>query len=268
MTPDWPSLRARTLAETDDYLVLDKPAGISVIGERHDTDLVRIAADAGERVIPVHRIDKVTSGLVLLALRSAAHGPLTRQFATRTVHKAYLAITRSVGLPTEGTVELPLCTGRKNRVRVAAPREEIVCSDGRWTVPAAAVRPESFPSVTGLRRLWEGTAHTLVAAEPETGRRHQIRVHLAWIGHPIVGDPLFGGAGRRTCLHAWRLAFDDAAGRRVRVVAEPGADFWAPVASDEPPDQLDALRRSLRWPATTAPSPSAGHGPPPGFGPW
>ncbi len=232
MSHSWAELRSRALVETDDYLVLDKPAGISVTGERHDTDLVRIAADAGERVIPVHRIDKVTSGAVLLARSTDAHGPLTRQFAVRTVAKTYLAITASIGLPDVGTVDLPLCTGRKNRVRVAAPREEIRCADGRWTVPGSVVRAGSFASTTVLRRLWEGAGHTLVAAEPHTGRRHQIRVHLAWIGHPIAGDPLFGTAsGRRTSLHAWRLAFDDADGRRVEVRAEPEVAFWDPVAT-------------------------------------
>lgn len=235
MSPDWGSLRAGALAETDEYLVLDKPAGISVTGERHDTDLVRIAADAGEQVIPVHRIDKVTSGVLLLARSTAAHGPLTRQFNKRTVAKSYLAITRSTGLPEAATVELPLATGRKNRVRVAAAREEIAHADGRWTVPDAAVRPKSFPSVTRLRRLWAGTEHTLVLAEPETGRRHQIRVHLAWIGHPIVGDPLFGATTEpRTLLHAWRLVFDDAAGRRITVRADPPAEFWAPIAAELP----------------------------------
>lgn len=242
MTVSWATLRARVLAETDEYLVLDKPAGISVTGERHDTDLVRIAADAGEQVIPVHRIDKVTSGVLLLARSTAAHGPLTRQFNKRTVAKSYLAITRSVGLPEIGTVDLPLATGRKNRVRVAAQREEIGYADGRWTVPPSAVRPKSFPSVTRLRRLWEGAGHTLLVAEPETGRRHQIRVHLAWVGHPIAGDPLFGGRpDERTCLHAWRLAFDDADGRRVEVSAEPGEDFWTPVTDHLPPSTRGGL---------------------------
>lgn len=248
MAPDWASLRARVLAETDDYLVLDKPAGISVTGERHETDLVRIAADAGEQVIPVHRIDKVTSGVLLLARSTTAHGPLTRQFNKRTVGKSYLAITASVGLPESGTVDLPLATGRKNRVRVAAPREEIGFSDGRWAVPPEVVRPKSFPSVTRLTRLWQGAGHTLVLAQPETGRRHQIRVHLAWIGHPIAGDPLFGATSGatvepRTLLHAWRLAFDDAGGRRVEVRADPSEDFWGPVAGEipSPAEVLDGV---------------------------
>lgn len=242
-TPTWAELRARTLAETDDYLVLDKPAGISVTGERHDTDLVRIAADAGERVIPVHRIDKVTSGVVLLARSTPAHGPLTRQFAKRTVAKSYLAITRGEVGPAAGTVDLPLCTGRKNRVRVAAPREEITHVDGRWTVPPELVRPDGLASTTDLRPLWSGAGHVLLLAEPHTGRRHQIRVHLAWIGHPIVGDPLFGNPapGQRTCLHAWRLAFDDVAGHRVRIRADPADDFWGPVIPELPAGRRASL---------------------------
>jgi tRNA pseudouridine32 synthase/23S rRNA pseudouridine746 synthase/23S rRNA pseudouridine1911/1915/1917 synthase len=239
---DWPALRRTgVLLEDEAVLVLDKPAGISVTGERHDTDLVRLAADAGETLFPVHRIDKVTSGVVLLARSVEVHGGLTRQFNKRTVDKAYLAITGSTGLPAEGTIDLPLGVGRKNRVRIAAPREAIVHdpATGRWSVPPSAVAAgaRSYPSVTRFTRLWEGGRHTVLLVRPETGRRHQIRVHLAWIGHAIAGDPLFekDPAGR-TCLHAWRLAFDATwdDGRRVEVRADPGDDFWAPVARDLP----------------------------------
>jgi len=251
---DWAKLRAeRTLAETEEYLVLDKPAGVSVTGERHETDLVRIAKEAGEQLIPVHRIDKVTSGVVLLARTQAAHGPLTRQFALRTVHKTYLAITRSLGLPPAGTVDLPLCVGRKNRIRVGAPREDITFDPeaARWSVPEASVRSRSYPSLTTFTRAWEGGRHTLMALYPTTGRRHQIRVHLAWIGHPIAGDPLFpapdgpsSDGAVRTCLHAWRLSFDDAQGRRVTVSTEPTGEFWAPVAAELAPlDRVSLLPR-------------------------
>ncbi|MEV0646597.1 RNA pseudouridine synthase [Phytomonospora sp. NPDC050363] len=237
---DWTQLRARgTIHEDEVCLVLNKPAGLSVMGERHDTDLVRLAAEAGETLYPAHRIDKVTSGAILLAKELAAHGDLTRQFNKRTVGKSYLAITAATGLPAEGTIELPLSVGRKNRVRVAAPRESIAEHGGVWSVPDGDVftHVKSYPSVTGFKRLWEGEGRTLLSVRPETGRRHQIRVHLAWIGFPIVGDPLFDkAAGGRTGLHSWRLAFDAAGepGRRVEVAAEPGADFLALAGAEVP----------------------------------
>ena len=95
----WTELRRRAVYEDDGVLALDKPPGISVTGERHDTDVVELAKDAGEWLMPAHRIDKVTSGLVLLAKTVDVHRPLTRQFNQRTVAKTYLAITSTTGLP-------------------------------------------------------------------------------------------------------------------------------------------------------------------------
>src|SRR3954466_4144379 len=109
---DWADISRRDVVYEDEaVLALKKPVGISVMGERHETDLVRLAADAGEVLYPVHRIDKVTSGLVLLAKDLAVHGGLTRQFNARTVEKGYLAITRTTGLPEKGTIDLPLSVG-------------------------------------------------------------------------------------------------------------------------------------------------------------
>lgn len=226
-------------------LVLNKPAGIAVMGERHETDLVRLADEAGEQLFPVHRIDKVTSGAILFARELRWHSGLTRQFARRTTGKAYLAITTPGGLPPAGTIDLPLSVGRKNRVRVAAPRASIG-TDGRiWSVPAAEVfgGVRHYPSITTFTTIWQDERHALLAVRPVTGRRHQIRVHLAWIGHPVVGDPLFGAAGPgRALLHSWRLAFDAAwrDGARIEVEAPPGGDFWAPVR-DSLPSNVDAL---------------------------
>lgn len=239
------------LLEDEAILVLDKPAGISVMGERHDTDLVRMAADRGEILFPVHRIDKVTSGVIVFAKELSVHGKLTRQFNKQTVDKDYLAITRTTGLPAQGRIELPLSVGRKSRIRIAAPREAIVAdaAAGRWTVrPEDVLDTRLYPSTTEFRTLWADREYTVLAVRPITGRRHQIRVHLAWIGHPIVGDPLFehGDAVARTALHSWRLAFDAAwrDGRRLRLEAEPGPDFWAPVTdrlADGDPGQLLAV---------------------------
>jgi tRNA pseudouridine32 synthase/23S rRNA pseudouridine746 synthase/23S rRNA pseudouridine1911/1915/1917 synthase len=273
LVTDWPAIRDKgVILEDDAVLVLNKPAGISVMGERHDTDVVRLAAEAGEELIPAHRIDKVTSGLVLFAKSTEVHGGLTRQFNQRTVTKEYLVVTPTGGLPATGTIDLPLAPGRKGRIRIAAQREDITVetdhvdtdhvetdSDetaGRWSVPEAKVRNDrtSFPSVTTFARLWETKRHTALLVRPLTGRRHQIRVHLAWIGHPIQGDPLFDKSPTtRTSLHAWRLAFDASwsDGHRIEVEADPGADLWAPIGRRWlPPGGGDELIELARQAAT------------------
>jgi tRNA pseudouridine32 synthase/23S rRNA pseudouridine746 synthase len=250
---DWDEVRAASLLFEDEaILALNKPPGISVMGERHETDLVRMAGEAGERLYPVHRIDKVTSGLVLLAKEVRFHSGLTRQFNKQTVEKGYLVVTRASGppdgsgpdgLPERGTIELPLSVGRKNRVRVAGRREDITRgADGspaaaRWSLPPGGefADKRSYPSTTTFVRLWADERNALLAVRPVTGRRHQIRVHLAWIGHPIEGDPLFDRAsadrGVSTRLHSWRLAFDAAwAGdARMRLVAPPPPGFFDPL---------------------------------------
>ncbi|WP_255954221.1 RluA family pseudouridine synthase [Streptomyces odontomachi] len=266
----WAGIReSAVLFEDEAVLVLNKPAGISVMGERHETDLVRLAQEDGEELFPVHRIDKVTSGAILFAKELRHHGDLTRQFNKRTVGKSYLAITRTSelpeggrrALPASGTIDLPLGVGRKNRVRVAGNREDIVASeDGRrWSLGSASDSAssgsfgdkKSYPSRTDFARAWGDDHHDLLALRPVTGRRHQIRVHLAWIGHPIEGDPLFDKAaasrGDRCALHAWRLAFDAAwaSGRRIALEAPPGADFWGVLgdgAGAVPEGVLDGVR--------------------------
>ncbi|GAA1255896.1 hypothetical protein GCM10009609_18860 [Pseudonocardia aurantiaca] len=232
----WPELRRdRVLFENADAIVLDKPPGLSVTGERHDTDVVELAREAGERLMPVHRIDKVTSGVVLLARNTAAHGPLTRQFAARTVSKAYIAVVRATGLPERFTVDLPLTVGRKNTVRIAGPRDRITFDDASatWRLPDADVTSGKsvYPSVTHLHRLDESDETTVLLANPVTGRRHQIRVHLAWTGSPILGDPLFAATSghadaERTYLHSWRLGLDVPwTDGQAEYTADPGPEF-------------------------------------------
>lgn len=274
--------RACVLLEDEGVLVLSKPTGISVVGERHGTDLVTLAHDAGERLLPVHRIDKVTSGAVLLAKLPRAHADLAGQFSRRSAGKVYLAVTRSRGLPERGTIELPLSVGRKNRVRVAAQRGSIVLDEasGRWSVAPSEVftHTRTYPSLTTFVRVWEDRHHTLLAVQPVTGRRHQIRVHLAWIGHPVEGDPLFGASGGsgaakasgaaaglgvsaavgpgasaavRTALHSWRIGFDApwSDNARIEVEAPPGDDFWACLGTHPrpaPATLLDQARAAQR----------------------
>ncbi|MFI5715451.1 RluA family pseudouridine synthase [Nocardia sp. NPDC051750] len=244
MDIDWPELRARCrITEDEAILALNKPAGISVTGERHDTDIVAAAEDAGEKLYPVHRIDKVTSGLVLLAKQLPAHGQLTRQFNKQTAAKSYLAIVAAGTdpLPGRGVIELPLSVGRKNRVRVAAPRETIQRADDRWFVADTdLLSTKNYPSRTEFTVLARHPEHTVLALHPVSGRRHQLRVHLAWIGHPIVGDPLFdrSGAQARTHLHSWRLrlAAEWRPGGRLDVEAAPDDAFWSPLP--HPPETL------------------------------
>ncbi|MDG4766651.1 RNA pseudouridine synthase [Solwaraspora sp. WMMD406] len=263
----WTELRAgAVLFEDDTALVLNKPSGVSVMGERHGTDLARLAEEAGEPVFPVHRIDKNTSGAVLFAKDLRHHGDLTRQFNRRTVEKVYLAVASAAAdaapLPEVGLVDLPLSVGRKNRVRVAGNRADIGfdAATARWSLPVGAEfdHVKTYPSQSRLTDVAAGSdrvttgsgtpaadaTHRLLAVAPLTGRRHQIRVHLAWIGHPIVGDPLFDRTaadnGLRTHLHAWRLGFDTTDGKRVDVTATPDADFWQPLPSGAPDDaELD-----------------------------
>jgi tRNA pseudouridine32 synthase / 23S rRNA pseudouridine746 synthase len=247
---NWHDLRSSSLLSEDAaILALDKPSGISVMGERHDTDIVELAQGSGEQLYPVHRIDKATSGVILFAKDLSRHGGLTRQFNKRTVDKAYLVVTETTGLPEEGTVELPLSAGRKGRIRIAAQREAIRSERERagggagglgrwWVADEDLLDTRRYPSTTVFRRVFEGTRHSLLVVRPVTGRRHQIRVHLAWIGHPVLGDPLFDKAaareGTRTFLHSWRLGFDAdwLGGERVALEAAPSADFFAPLSGE------------------------------------
>lgn len=249
--PSWREVRSTpALLEDDAVLVLNKPAGISVMGERHGTDLVELAEQAGEQLFPAHRVDKVTSGVVLFAKDLATHGGLTRQFNKRTVDKAYLIVTKTTGLPDQGTIDLPLSVGRKNRVRIAAAREDIRAdaAEGRWSVAEDDLLDvKNYPSTTHFWTLWSDGEYSVLVARPVTGRRHQIRVHLAWIGHPVLGDPLFdktaAAAGLRTHLHSWRLGFDASwlDGSRIEVAADPDEDFWKPLAGTLSADTVARL---------------------------
>lgn len=234
---DWSALRERIVVwEDESALVVNKPPGLSVMGERHDTDLITLAHTAGERLQWVNRIDKVTSGAVLLARSKAAHAALTRQFAQRTVAKTYLAVCRPGGLPAAGEIDLPLLTAGSGRIRIAAERGAIRRDGDRWSVAEQDLLPkQNYPSQTTFATLWDSPELCLVRAHPVTGRRHQLRVHLAWIGHAILGDPLFthktDPVQPRTYLHSWRVAFDTGGpAGRVEVVAEPEEAFWAPLA--------------------------------------
>ena len=222
------------LYEDHDLLVLDKPAGLVIhpaSGRRagtlvnallqHCDDLSGIGG--AERPGIVHRLDKDTSGLMVVAKTERAHLNLSVAFRRREVEKRYLAVCYGVPTDLEGVVE-----GAVGRHPTERKRMAVVVS-GRQARTLYRVR-ESFA----------GTA--LVECRPVTGRTHQIRVHMAHVGHALVGDPLYAGRQWRNladprhqhacrdfprqALHAWRLAFDHpVTGERVEFVAEPPDDI-------------------------------------------
>ena len=184
--------------EDEHLIVVDKPAGLVVhpgAGNPSGT-LVNALLDRGisggeepSRPGVVHRLDRDTSGLMVLARGEPAYSRLVGMMSRREVGRVYRAVVVGVGLPETGTVEAPLGRDPDNP-----------------TLMAAGVGKEA---VTRFEKLEESVEHTMLRVRLETGRTHQIRVHLSAIGYPVYADPLYGTPvpGRRLWLHAERLSF-------------------------------------------------------------
>ncbi|VAW78202.1 Ribosomal large subunit pseudouridine synthase D [hydrothermal vent metagenome] len=217
--------------QDEQVLVINKPAGLVVhpaVGNRSGTlqnGLLYLYPDLATvpRAGIVHRLDKDTSGLMVVARTLVAHTSLVGQLQAHSVSREYLALVHTV-LTAGGTVDAPIGRHPKDRLRMA------VVESGR-------------PAISHYRVLERFAAHTLVQVRLETGRTHQIRVHMAHIHCPLVGDPVYGGRPRiprgaseqlrealhgfrRQALHARRLAFlHPGSGERVSWEAEPPEDF-------------------------------------------
>jgi 23S rRNA pseudouridine1911/1915/1917 synthase len=214
--------------EDDDLLVIDKPAGLTVHpapGHPNHTLVNAILSHLSElpetddwrRPGIVHRLDKDTSGLMLVAKNSAAHRNLTEQFRSRSVVKSYLVLVQGRLTPPDGIIEAPIGRDRGRRERMA--------------VVAAGHGREARTHYHVVRHIGH---YTLLEVRPETGRTHQIRVHLAAIGYPVVGDAVYGVKSihlSRQFLHAARLGF-----------YLPATGEFVEFQADLPPDLTQALK--------------------------
>jgi 23S rRNA pseudouridine1911/1915/1917 synthase len=223
LTPE--AIPLRILYEDNDIIVVDKPAGMVVYpapGNPGNTLINAVLshlpqlAEMSDSVRPgiVHRLDKDTSGVILIAKNSLTQQELIRQFKTRSVHKIYLALVKGHVTPAHGVIDAAIGRDSGNRKRMA------VSYKGR------AARTEYR-----VERYVDG--YTLLDVRPETGRTHQIRVHLAAIGYPIVGDATYGVKSpylSRQFLHAYRLSFE-----------MPGSSKPVEFTAELPPDLKQAL---------------------------
>ena len=215
--PEAEDIPIRIAYSDDRVLVVSKPPGlVTHPSDGHGTGTlvnallglgIPLAGEDGPRPGIVHRLDKDTSGLLLVARDDEAHAFLVDAMKRRAIGRTYLALVRGRPAAASGTVEAPI--GRHPAVR----RKMAVTAGGR-------------PAITHYRVLGSGEASSLLEVDLETGRTHQIRVHLGHLGHPVLGDPTYGGRSElsarlgltRPFLHAARLSFPDpGSGERVAV---------------------------------------------------
>jgi 23S rRNA pseudouridine1911/1915/1917 synthase len=223
------SIPLAVLHEDADLIVLDKPAGIVVHPApghpggtlvnallHHCDDL----AGVGDVLRPgiVHRLDRGTSGVLVVAKSDLAHRHLAEQFREHSVDRVYLALVRGTPGAESGTVDLPIGRHVRDRKRMSVRTRGGREAATHWRVA----------------RRFPRSGRTLLEVRPQTGRTHQIRVHLATIGLPIVGDPVYGRRGRaapdaaleRPALHAEELAFTHPrTGERLAFRAPPPSDL-------------------------------------------
>jgi tRNA pseudouridine32 synthase/23S rRNA pseudouridine746 synthase len=232
----------RIIHEDERLVVVDKPAGVATapgggIGAGESMQ-EQVATHLGTRAFIVHRLDRETSGVVLFAKTAESHRLLSQQFEDRTVAKRYLALVQGQVRVRSGSITEPLREFASGRIGVDPAGKEATTM---WALRERLVDAD------------------LLEVTPITGRRHQIRVHLYSIGHPILGDTRYGddrpvGGAPRLMLHALELVLAD--GLSIR--AEPPADFIEAAASR----QGEAISaRAANPPRSPAPRPARGRRP-------
>lgn len=224
------------IAETDDFVVVNKPSGLLSIPDREgdEVSLKKLLREQYGEIFTVHRIDKDTSGLILFARNETAHKFFSQAFEERSVEKYYLGIVMGTLAERSGTIDAPIAQHSLRRSTM------IVHKRGK-------------AAVTDYEVVEEFRKFSLLKMRIHTGRTHQIRVHLRYIGHPIVCDPLYGDGApvmlsaikknyrlsrgeleerpllSRLGLHAERLVFVDATNRRFDCAAPLPKDMSALV---------------------------------------
>jgi len=224
------------LYEDEDVIAINKPAGMTVHAGAGNSSGTLVNAllgrglelsKGGDPLRPgiVHRLDKETSGVILVAKNDAAHAKLGEAFQQRAVKKTYIALVQGLLKEKSGTIELAIGRDPLHRTRMATPRKS-----GRGAAPA---NPRD--ARTDWRVLANVSKAALVEVQLHTGRTHQIRVHFAALKHPVVGDTLYGAAANlrigkvtlprleRNFLHASRLGF-----------AQPRTGAWLEVRAPLP----------------------------------
>ncbi len=223
LLPQPEAIALRIICEDEDLIVVDKPAGLVthpasghlggtlVNGLLHHCGRL---AETGDPLRPgiVHRLDRETSGAIVVAKTALAYQSLVEQFKRGEVGKSYLALVHGIIEEDEGLIELPLRRARFRR--------------GEISVDAAGKGATTEFFVLGR---FPTAGKTLVEARPKTGRTHQLRVHFRYIGHPVVGDRKYGRRGDtapRMMLHAWRLSlWHPRTGEQLEFTAPPPEEF-------------------------------------------
>lgn len=231
------------LYQDKDIIVVDKPAGLPTHAadpaDPYPADALRVVqAQTGLRYLGMHqRLDADTSGVLLFSARPEANRNLAAAFEGRAVRKVYLALVMGRPRQPQGVIDAPITRDRDGRYRVTT------ATDPRGQSARTRYRVLARPARDAL---------TLLEVIPETGRSHQIRVHLARIGCPIAGDPLYGATAQqplfpRLCLHAWQLTLPHpATGQPVTFTAAPPCPFAGLLAGEpEPPRARQAASSDL-----------------------
>jgi len=183
----------------------------------------------------VHRLDRETSGVILLAKTASGHASLKKQFQDRTIRKKYLALVWGDMQEDFGTIDRAIGRSGKNFRKWSTGRGlrgEVRDAETYWTrLATKSLNEEQAKNILANVPADFGRTFSLVQAEPKTGRTHQIRVHLEAIGRPVVGDTLYAPKRplvlgfERLALHSWSIEFADLAGKRVVVSAPIPQDF-------------------------------------------